>query len=258
MIQTFYKGKNGKAGFFFAGLRRLRKQNRHLEKRNRLPHLLAGFIIAVEIAATVMAFGCSSSQPAGSSSSPESESAAESTPAAVNRSVSPASSQLSSGASSQSDGEYALPAGSKAPADSEIPTGSNTAPGSTAPDSRVQSGSPSNSAAESASQPAEQTSSQPVFQSVFGNDTESDNAEAETSGPEISMTEYDKITEGMTYADVKSIIGSDGKLQRESGEKGSDLYLAVYRWDGPNSTDSYADLTFEDGKLDMKIQFGLQ
>lgn len=72
------------------------------------------------------------------------------------------------------------------------------------------------------------------------------------------MEEYDKIQDGMTYEQVEKIIGGSGKLQSTFGTKGTSFYTVIYRWKGYGAKDAYADLTFQDGKLTMKIQFGLK
>lgn len=76
--------------------------------------------------------------------------------------------------------------------------------------------------------------------------------DVKSSGPLISKVEYDKIEDGMTYAQVKEIIGSNGKQQSQIGR---DL---IYKWDGNGSSDSYANITFQDGKVTFKISFGLK
>jgi hypothetical protein len=78
------------------------------------------------------------------------------------------------------------------------------------------------------------------------------------SGASVSQEEYDKIQDGMTFEQAEEIIGGSGRLHSEFGTKGTDFYTAVYRWKGYGSADAYADLTFQDGKLNMKIQFGLK
>lgn len=95
---------------------------------------------------------------------------------------------------------------------------------------------------------------------MFGDSSQSSGADGlkDANGSKISLSEYDKIEDNMTYAQIKGIIGGDGALQREQGRKGSNLYVQVYRWNGTGSSDSYADFTFDNGKLSMKIQFGLQ
>lgn len=102
------------------------------------------------------------------------------------------------------------------------------------------------SAAETQSQKASEyalTESQPDSKSA---------EETKPSGSLISQDEFDKIQDEMTYAQVKEIIGSNGKQQSQVG---NDL---IYKWDGNGSSDSYASITFQDGKVHFKISFGLK
>jgi len=61
----------------------------------------------------------------------------------------------------------------------------------------------------------------------------------------------------MSYAQVKSIIGGDGKVSREFGDKNSEFYSVTYHWTGNDVSSSYAEVTFEKGVVSSKIQFGL-
>ncbi|MEK3955348.1 DUF3862 domain-containing protein [Psychrobacillus sp. FSL K6-1464] len=80
----------------------------------------------------------------------------------------------------------------------------------------------------------------------------------ETAADEGTLTEekFAEITNGMTYDEVKAIIGSEGTLLSESGEAGTDLHTAIYEW----TTDalfSSANFTFQGGKLLNKSQVGV-
>ncbi len=226
----------------------------HNKKDRKQRYRTFAVLIAVIVAVLATAFsGCGSQQ--GSSSSAADSSSAEASaspgaPAAASQSSAPVSQQSSSQMSSA--GEYALAAGS----------GSSSAPEASAGTAAqsAASAAPSASSAKSAAQADSGTNSQSVFQSVFGSDAGSEpgSTEKDTSGSKISMAEYNRIEDGMTYADVKSTIGGDGKIRWESGTKGSRTYTVVYRWAGSGSSGAYADLTFEDGSLNWKMQFSLE
>jgi len=205
------------------------------------------FTLTIIIFSATAFTGCSSQKTENSSSTVSSE--AESAPAAVNKVESTVMSQNSSQQSSQESNEYALPANTNVSSMSSSKTAA-----------AAQSAASSDSSQESALQTTSQSDSQSVFQSIFGSDStaESYSEERDTSGPKISLAEYSKIKDGMSYADAKSIIGSDGKLQWESGAKGGSMYTVVYRWAGSGNSGAYADLTFENGKLNWEIQFGLE
>jgi len=75
--------------------------------------------------------------------------------------------------------------------------------------------------------------------------------------PGISKAEYDQIKNGMSYNEVKAIIGSDGESMSEVGEKGTDYYTVVYMWKGEGMIGANANFTFQNDKLQMKAQVGL-
>ena len=73
----------------------------------------------------------------------------------------------------------------------------------------------------------------------------------------ITKADYDKIQNGMSYADVKGVIGCDGEQMSEVGTKGDSLYTVVYDWKGKDGI-SNAVLEFQGDQLQMKSQTGLQ
>lgn len=66
----------------------------------------------------------------------------------------------------------------------------------------------------------------------------------------ITKDAYDKIKTGMTYNDVKKIVGSEGKDIFESGDKGTDSYQISYMWMGKNGGE--ATIGFS-GKSELKV-----
>jgi hypothetical protein len=62
----------------------------------------------------------------------------------------------------------------------------------------------------------------------------------------------------MTYEQVKEIIGTDGELMSESGDKGTEYYTVMYMWKGEGSSGANANFMFQGGKLNNKAQFGLK
>ena len=73
----------------------------------------------------------------------------------------------------------------------------------------------------------------------------------------ITKAKYDQLKTGMAYEKVKSIIGSDGKVLSEYGEKGKSDYTATYEWDGDNAGEM-AMIVFQGNKLQSKNQTGLK
>lgn len=69
----------------------------------------------------------------------------------------------------------------------------------------------------------------------------------------ITLEKYNQATEGMTYDEVKAILG-EGQLTSQT--KIMDMESVMYTW--INKGGSNANFTFSDGKLQMKAQFNLK
>lgn len=72
----------------------------------------------------------------------------------------------------------------------------------------------------------------------------------------ITIAQYNKIEKGMSYAEVKALIGLDGALQSEAGEKGTDTYVATYVWKG-KTANAVAVIMFQGDKMASKTQVGI-
>lgn len=75
--------------------------------------------------------------------------------------------------------------------------------------------------------------------------------------PGISKEEFNAIENGMTYEEVVKIIGGEGEVLSEVGEKGDQFYTIMYMYNGEEGFGSNANFTFQGGKLSAKAQFGL-
>lgn len=74
--------------------------------------------------------------------------------------------------------------------------------------------------------------------------------------PTITMEEYNAISPGMTFQEVYDIVGGPGEVTSEI-ELSS--YTSVTReWQGTGGSFSYAAVTFDDGKVRSKHQYGLE
>ncbi|ETT88907.1 MULTISPECIES: DUF3862 domain-containing protein [Bacillus] len=82
--------------------------------------------------------------------------------------------------------------------------------------------------------------------------------EAPKNKPGISKAEFDKIQNGMSYDEVKAIIGSDGEVLSETGQAGEQFHTIMYKWDGEKGFGANANFMFQEGKLQNKSQFGLK
>lgn len=204
-------------------------------------------LLAVCMFSAAFLAGCAGQAAGSSSTNSSSVSSGTSSPSASGSPEAAAQSSfaVTAASSSVSDGGYVISASSG---------GSGNSSGANSVVSRETD---SISAPQAQSSGAED--SQPLFRSFPSSTPESGKtpAAADGSGPNISAGEYEQIQEGMTYSEAAAVIGGGGKLQREFGEQKSPLYTETYRWPG-TASGSYADLTFEGGKLSFKIQMGLQ
>jgi outer membrane protein assembly factor BamE (lipoprotein component of BamABCDE complex) len=122
-----------------------------------------------------------------------------------------------------------------------------------------------NSGSKSSSQPVSTTISSTTTktpaQTPKQDDTNKQASQSSTPAPTadngvLTKAKFDQIQNGMTYDQVKGIVGSDGELISESGDKGSQFYTAMYQF----KTDGFlsnASMTFQGGKLVNKAQIGL-
>ena len=80
--------------------------------------------------------------------------------------------------------------------------------------------------------------------------------ENETKNEEwISADEYDQIESGMSYDQVKEIVGSEG--EELSTATVGDMTTTIYMWYGKDHI-SNANVTFQDDAVMAKAQIGLE
>lgn len=72
----------------------------------------------------------------------------------------------------------------------------------------------------------------------------------------ININNFSNINEGMTYKEVKDLIGFEGDLLIEEGVEHSTQIKQVFAWKGSNPT-ALVEITFLDGKVHSKLQQGL-
>ncbi|MDH4421685.1 MULTISPECIES: hypothetical protein [Bacillus] len=72
----------------------------------------------------------------------------------------------------------------------------------------------------------------------------------------ININHFTKINEGMTYTEVKDLIGYEGDLLIEEGVEHSAQIKQIFAWKG-SSPKSIVEITFLDGKVHSKSQQGL-
>ena len=71
----------------------------------------------------------------------------------------------------------------------------------------------------------------------------------------ITLEEFNKIQNGMTYDQVKEIVGCEGTVNSDTEVMGSKM--TIYSWYGKNGI-SNANVSIQDNKLVNKTQIGLE
>ena len=81
-------------------------------------------------------------------------------------------------------------------------------------------------------------------------------ATAEQKQEKLNYEKFNKIQTGMTYQQVVDIIGEDGTVLSES--EIANIKTTIYSWYGEGSIGANANVTFQNGKVTSKAQFGLK
>lgn len=102
-----------------------------------------------------------------------------------------------------------------------------------------------------------------IFSMVIIGINENKNGELITTGTEatqkhekLNLEKFNKIETGMTYEQVVTIIGEEGTVLSES--EISNIKTIIYSWYGKGSIGANANITFQNGKVISKAQFGLK
>lgn len=74
-----------------------------------------------------------------------------------------------------------------------------------------------------------------------------------TEPPVVTQAEFGQIQNGMSYADVQSLIGAPGEEMSRTDLAG--ITTVMYQWMNKNGSNMNA--MFQNGKLIQKAQFGL-
>lgn len=77
-------------------------------------------------------------------------------------------------------------------------------------------------------------------------------------GVTVSLSEFEKIQNGMTLAEVEAIIGGTCTMNSEVGEKGTAMYTVSYGCNGKGDLGANALFMYQGGKLTVKSQAGLK
>lgn len=76
------------------------------------------------------------------------------------------------------------------------------------------------------------------------------------SQEKLNLEKFNKIETGMSYDQVVEIIGEEGTVLSES--EIANIKTIVYSWYGEGSVGANANITFQNGKVTSKAQFGLK
>ena len=81
---------------------------------------------------------------------------------------------------------------------------------------------------------------------------------SDSESPEVSIDQFNQISNGMTTTEVFEIVGGEGEIISESGEKGDPYHTVMYSYPGSSGLGSNVTLMFQGDKLESKSQFGLE
>lgn len=76
----------------------------------------------------------------------------------------------------------------------------------------------------------------------------------QVSGGNVTMAKYDQIREGMTLSEVEQVMGQGGEELSRVNVAGYDN--VIYAWSNPSGANM--NVTFQNGKVYAKAQFGLR
>jgi hypothetical protein len=113
-------------------------------------------------------------------------------------------------------------------------------------------------------QPVKVEQTQPTTTTPQQDTTQQQQPAAPTPAPapakktSITKADFDKMQTGMTYEQVVQTIGVEGELMSESGDKGTQYYTVMYKWNGSGNLGANANAMFQGGKMISKAQFGLK
>lgn len=86
-----------------------------------------------------------------------------------------------------------------------------------------------------------------------------ESGQSETSKEvKISKEKYEQVNNGMTYEEVIEIVGGEGEVITETGEKGTELYGISVMYEGEGGIGASANFVFIGNKLQTKSQYGLE
>ena len=79
---------------------------------------------------------------------------------------------------------------------------------------------------------------------------------ARANGHDVTLANFNSLRSGMSYQQVKAILGKDGTVSSESHVAG--YHTIMYSWYGPRNDGANMNAMFQNGRLINKAQFGLR
>ena len=99
------------------------------------------------------------------------------------------------------------------------------------------------------------TNSSSPARSATNNSPANANTSASTVG--VTMANFNRLQNGMTYAQVVQILGKEGEQQSVMESGG--VKIVMYKWDADrDGSGATMSAFFKNGKLDSKLQFALK
>lgn len=77
-----------------------------------------------------------------------------------------------------------------------------------------------------------------------------------TSAGGVSLGQFQRLRDGMTYAEAVGVLGSPGTEQSRSSI--GDIVTVMYSWPGSGTLGANMNAMFQNDKLVTKAQFGLR
>ena len=111
-----------------------------------------------------------------------------------------------------------------------------------------------------AQNPIDESASNEADSSGYGENSSDDDEKSRMAsiydeGNTITLEQYNKIKEGMTYQQVVDIVGSEGSLTANSSAGG--ISIEMYTWVGDGSY-AVAEIGFQNEKVVSMTQIGLE
>lgn len=86
--------------------------------------------------------------------------------------------------------------------------------------------------------------------------TTSQQTSASVNDNKMTLNEFNSLSTNMSYEDAVKIVGGEGVVISEVDMSG--YKTTMYQWEGKGDAGANANVTFQNGKLISKAQYGLK